>query len=195
MKAATKSCLTICLGLIGFFSPLSGQEISKSTGLGVMSGLEAEDPHRLGVHLILGPGWDHEVMRMAVEEEFALADIEWTDLEDPRKGEVLYIYGGELEQTLEDSIWTAFTIRDSRIELWRPVRYLGAGGAEYVAPGMTFRMNGSAGGSYRAGMNDRTIACRQLILALRTFLAEFLKANRTSYEPPQDEPRGCASTK
>jgi hypothetical protein len=81
------------------------------------------------------------------------------------------------------------------MELWRPVRYVGPGGAEYVAPGMTFRMSGSAGGGYRSGTDDSAIACRQVILSLRTFLSEFLKANRVSYEPSEDEPRDCASPK
>lgn len=196
MKAAMSgSSLPICISLTCFFSPLNGQEIVKSTGLEVMAGLEVEDHSRLGVHLILGPGWDHESMREAVEAEFDYADIEWTDLEDPRKGEVLYIYGGEIEQAVEDSIWTTFTIENSRIELWRPVRYVGSGGAENAAPGMTFRMTGSAGGGYLRGMDEKAIACGQLILSLRVFLSEFLKANGVSYDPPQDEPPGCAYTK
>lgn len=194
MKTAKAGyCLPIWISLVWFFSPLNGQEIVKSTGL-ELTGLEVEDHSRLGVYLILGGAWDHESVREAVEEELAKAGVEWTDLEDPRMGEVLYIYGGEMESTIEDSTWTRFTIESVRIELWRPVRYVGAGGAEYVAPGMTFRLTGSAGGGYRQGMNDKAIACRQLVMSLRNFLAQFLKANGASYEVPQDDPRRCASS-
>lgn len=196
MNSQTGSCFPICITLLSCFSPLNAQEIVKNTGLEVMAGLEVEDHSRLGVTLVLGRGWDHETMREAVEEELDYAGIEWTDLEDPRKGEVLYIYGGEMEQAAEDSTWTTFRIENSRIELWRPVRYVGSGGAEYVAPGMTFRLTGSAGGGYRRGTVEKaTLACGQLILSLRTFLTEFLKANGVGYEPPQGEPRGCANTR
>lgn len=194
MKTATAgSCLPICISLICFFSPLNGQEIVRSTG-SELTGLEVEDHSRLGVYLILGGSWDYEAVKEAVEEELAKAHVEWTDLEDPQRGEVLYIYGGEMESAIEDSTWMTFTIENFRIELWRPVRYVGAGGAEYVAPGMTFRLTGSAGGGYRQGMDDKAIPCRQLILSLRNFLAEFLKANGASYEAPEDEPRRCTSS-
>jgi hypothetical protein len=188
----TGSCFSICIGLL-FSSPLNGQEIGKGVGPDV-TGLEVEDHSRLGVYLILGPAWDHEAMREAVEEELVRAGVEWTDLEDPRMGEVLYIYGGDMEQAAEDSVWTTFRIENNRIELWRPVRFVGSEGAEQVAPAMTFRLTGTAGGGYRRGVDEKAIACGQLIMSLRNFLSEFLKANGVSYEPPQDDPRGCANT-
>lgn len=122
-----------------------------------------------------------------VLREFALAGVEMTDLDDPRKGEVLYVWLGEAMLESEEAM---YRISNLRLEFWRPVRYQLHGGARIV-PGMTWVGKGNGTSGLAPGSSLEALICHSVATGVRGFLGAFLQANGKSYSPSDDPAVDC----
>ena len=169
------------------------QEVTEGTGL------EVDDPSRLGVYLIVipGQGLDEELVRMMVEREFAQAGVEMTDPSSPRENEVLHLTVGFTATVGEDpgQRSTEFTHTDHRADFWRPVHYRTADGIDHSVPAITWVLRGTSGGGHEVGLYTVTDhVCEVVRQTVRAFLIEFLKANGRSYAPTEGSSAGCGRT-
>lgn len=162
-------------------SSLTAQKVAAGTGL------EVDDPSRLGVHLIPGHGLEHGALKAIVEREFALAGVQMTDLDDPREGKVLYVWLGEARLESDE---TRSRIRNLRLEFWRPVGYE-LKGATVTVPAMTWVGKGDGTAGWVPGSSLEALVCHSVAIGVRGFLEAFLQANGKPYAPPDDPAVEC----